>query len=203
MRQFVWLVLLLVVTPTSAQPGAWVGKSIITKRQGIKINRIDEKGGEVDAGDLDDDIEYRVLADKGKKIKVVTGKGTEGWFDKKDAVLLEDAAAHFTDAIKRNPNDPGGYQKRAHVQVQKNELNSAIKDISDAISLQPFDMAGWNSRGLVRIAQKKYDLAITDFSLAIRLNPVVPAAYCNRAHAWSAQKHYEKAIEDYSKTITT
>lgn len=201
MRHLVCLVLLLVPGFALAQDDSWVGKTVITKKNGVKLIQFDAKGKQADISLLDDSIHYRVLADKGAQIKVVTTQGVEGWMDKNDGVLAEDAIKHFSSAIVANPKDAGAYQKRSYAFEREGNLDSAIKDINEAIHLEFYDMAGWNSRGILYTAKKDYDQALRDFSLAIRYDPRQPAGYCNRGNVWLAKKEYAKAINDYQAAL--
>ncbi|MSQ94312.1 MAG: tetratricopeptide repeat protein [Gemmataceae bacterium] len=201
MRHLACLVLLLSVGTGFAQEDSWVGKTIITKRLDAKLIQFDAKGKQVNPAPLDDSIHYRVLADKGAQIKVVTTQGVEGWMDKNDAVRPEDAVKHFTEAIVANPKDAGAYQKRAYAFELEGKFDSALRDLTDAIHLEFYDMAGYNSRGIVYTAKKEYDQALRDFSLAIRYDPTHPAGYCNRGNVFLAKKEYGKAVNDYNAAL--
>ncbi len=201
MRHLVCLVALLVIGSAAAQEESWVGKTVITKTYNPKLIQFDAEGKQARVAPLADSIHYRVLADKGAQIKVVTTQGVEGWMDKNDAVLPEAAVKHFTEAIVANPKDAGAYQKRAYAFEREGKLDSAVKDLNEAIRLEYYDMAGYNSRGIVLTAQKEYDLALRDFSLAIRYDPRQPAGHCNRGNVWLAKKVYAKAIDDYDAAL--
>ena len=201
MRPFACLLILFGANPIFAQEASWVAKTIITKRLGIKIHRIDPRGKLIYTGALIDSLDYRVVAEKDGQIKVVTTQGVEGWFDKRDAVPFEDAAEHFTQMLKLDPDNAGAYQKRSFVWEKQGKFDSALKDIDEAIRLAPYDMAGWNSRGILRSVQKEYDLAIRDLSLAIRFNPNHAAGYANRGAVWTAKKEYDKAITDLDRAL--
>jgi tetratricopeptide (TPR) repeat protein len=134
-------------------------------------------------------------------VKIVNSQGMIGWLDKSDAVPLENAVAHFSQAITANPRMPSNYQKRAYAYHQQGKLDSAIRDINEAIRLNFYDMAGWNSRGILHNAQKEYDKAIRDCTEAIALNPTHAAGYCNRGNAWLGKKDFAKASRDFTRAI--
>ena len=201
MRQFAFLVLVLVAAPVFGGDDSWVGKTILPKRNDVKMRQFNTGGAVRLTTVLNDNIHYRVVADKGAQVKVVNSQGVEGWLDKNEAVLREDAVEHFTKAIADNPRSAGNYQKRAYAYHQQGKLDSAIKDINEAIRLGFYHMAGWNSRGILYNARKEYDKAIRDFNEAVSLDPTHPAGYCNRGNAWLGKKDFAKAIRDYTKAI--
>jgi hypothetical protein len=88
---------------SAAGNDSWVGKIIITKKDGIKVSNTAADGKPACLGELKS-VNLTVLADQGGRLKVIWN-GVEGWFDKTDAVLLENAVAFFTDQIRKNASD--------------------------------------------------------------------------------------------------
>ena len=201
MRRFTCLLVLLVAARSVAQEPSWVGKTIITKRYGIKISKTDIADKNYVA-ELVDSLYYDVKAEKGNKIQVVTSAGVEGWLDKTDAVLPENAIAHFSAVLLRDSKNAGALQKRAYAHELQGDLDSAMNDINAALQLAPSDLGGWASRGNLFSALKQHDRAIIDYSIAVRFNPQFAAGFNNRGHAWSAKKEYDKAIADFDKAIS-
>src|SRR5262245_9279487 len=74
---------------SGAADSSWAGKKIMTKRSGIKIGFTNDAGRRVDVATLDQ-LFYTVLNEKADWVKVRHG-GVEGWFAKRDALLLDDA----------------------------------------------------------------------------------------------------------------
>jgi tetratricopeptide (TPR) repeat protein len=186
--------------PVRAQEPSWLGKTILTKKAGIMIGHTDKQTGkEVDDAELTH-TDYKVIAEQGKFIKV-RHNGIEGWFDKADAVLLEDAVEHYTARIRENEKDSHAYAQRAYAWQLKGELDIAIKDHSEAIRLDPTVVSYWNTRGTALRDKKDYDRAIKDFDEAIRLDPKYTFAFRNRGTAWQAKQEYDRAIKDYDEAI--
>jgi tetratricopeptide (TPR) repeat protein len=178
---------------------SWVGKTILLKKSGIKIGRTDDNGRQVYLATLDAP-NYKVRGDQGGWIKVATSHGIEGWFDKADAVLLEDAVAYFTAALQGNPNDAATLFRRGLAWRLKGELDIAIRDYDEVLRLDP--QAGvYNARGNAWRYKKEYDRAIADYNEAIRLDPKDVTAYNNRGNTWRDKKEYGKAIADYNEGI--
>ena len=80
---------------------SWVGKTIIVKKDGIKIGYTEANGRRVDVATLREK-DYTVLKDESGWI-VVRDRGGDGWLDKADAVLLDEAPAFFTEKIPPIP----------------------------------------------------------------------------------------------------
>src|SRR5580658_3475926 len=90
----VFLLILPFAGSVTAQEKTWAGKSVILKRIGIKI----DGDKQLEIATLEE-AHYKVLAEKDGRLKVKTRGGVVGWFDKDDAVILEDAVAFFTERI--------------------------------------------------------------------------------------------------------
>ena len=82
---------------------SWVGKDIMPKKPGIKLSDLEKGGKLVGVVELKLTM-YTVLGDKDGRLKV-RQNAAEGWFDKEDAVLLENALSYFTQRIKADPKD--------------------------------------------------------------------------------------------------
>src|SRR5262249_48635364 len=109
-----------------AQQKSWVGKTILTKKNDIKFGYTDDNGRQRNLGTLQC-VDYRVLGDQGGWLKV-SQNGVEGWFDKADAVLLEDAVAFFTARLREKGDDSGLYNRRAIAWELKGDFDIALKD---------------------------------------------------------------------------
>lgn len=196
------LVSLLPAAPLPINPmqdTTWVGKTVLLKRTGISIHRIDETGAEVPVAELTE-LDYRVLGERGDRVQVKARNGATGWVRKSEVVPLADAPAHFTERLQQNPNDSDLFNRRAWAWKLKGEYDIAIKDFGEAIRLNP-DAAIYNNRASAYLAKKDYDKAIDDYTEAIRLNPNFALPFYNRAILWETKKDYDKAIDDYTDAI--
>jgi tetratricopeptide (TPR) repeat protein len=177
----------------------WDGKTIIVKKAGIKIGYSGADGKQEFVGELAG-VHYPVLADSDGWLKVKDERGNIGWFDKTDAVLLDNAVAHFSERIRQNSNDAAAYNSRALAFKLKGDPDSAIKDFAEVLRLDP-KAYGYTNRGLAWSDKKAYDKAIADYTEAIKLDPKYVAAYNNRGSAWNDKKDYDKAIADFTEAI--
>jgi tetratricopeptide (TPR) repeat protein len=191
------LLLLLSCSPASAE--SWEGKTILLKgTRTVTIGR-QEGNRQIVVAELNE-ISYRVEEDKDGWL-YVRQQGVGGWFDKADAVLLEDAVDYFTGRMQRDPKDAQAYAYRAEAWTLKGELDIAIKDLDEAIRLNPRESGLWNQRASAWDDKKEYDKAIRDYGEAIRLDPRDAKAVHNRGLAWWAKRDYDKAIRDYDEAI--
>jgi tetratricopeptide (TPR) repeat protein len=177
---------------------SWVGKKVMPKTVPVKIGHTNEKGQQVFVGEIREIV--LVLKEEGGWLKV-RSRGTEGWFDKDKAVLLDDAPAYFTDVIRAKPNDAWPWGMRGAAWLAKGEFDNAIKDLTEAIRLEPNGAVAFYNRGRAWRAKKEYDKAIRDYDEAIRLDPKDAFAFNNRGSAWRDKKDYDKAIKDFDETI--
>ncbi len=185
-----------------AKESTWVGKTILLKKPGIKLMKLDAKEpgfNVLEQGELTC-ADYKVLADADGWIKV-RQDGTEGWLAKTDAVLLEDAVEYFTGVIEQNANDACAFAKRGWAWQIKGEANKALNDYNEAIRLNSEDDSAFNNRGVVYFALREVDKAIENYDEAIRLNANNAGFYNNRAIAWSVKKDFDKAISDFDEAI--
>ena len=179
--------------------GDWTGKTVLLKKGGIKISGTAAKDKQVVVASLQD-LEYRVLQDEGGQLKVKQD-GVEGWFDKADAVVMEEAIDFFTGRIQANSNDARSYCCRGAAWQYMGQLDNALKDYSEAIRINPNEATWWSNRGVGWHTKKDYDKAIKDYEEALRLDPKRVATYLNRAAAWAAKKDYDMALKDYEEAF--
>jgi len=188
----------LAVASASAAQESWVGKWIIMKKNGVEIRTTPKGVGESYAKLTF--LSYVVRGEMNGELQVNDGRGNIGWFDKEDAVVLDDAVAYFRKLIQQDPMNIGAYFRRAHAHQRKGDLDFALDDAEEVVRLDPKAYT-YNLRGSVRRDRKEFDLAIADFDQAIQLDPKDKLAYSNRAAAWNAKKDYDKAIADYNEVI--
>jgi tetratricopeptide (TPR) repeat protein len=194
------LVVACYVGPTPAgEGGTWVGKRVMLKKDNLRLTA-DPNGDPPKYVATLTYATYTVEAEEGGRIKV-RHRGVAGWFNKADAVLVEDAVRYFTDQVRRNGRDAYAYVHRAVAWEERGEYDLALKDYGEAIRLEP-NKAGWYyNRGGLWYAKRDYDRAVADYSEAIRLEPRSAYPFNNRGMAWQAKKEYDKALADYDEAI--
>jgi len=178
---------------------SWGGKTILTKKDGIRIGKTGDNGKKIEVGELKC-VDNRVLDDKDGWLQVNDGRGQNGWFRKADAVLLEDAVGYFTQRIQQNPQDDLAFFLRGIAHMLTRDFDRSIKDMEAAIRLDPIPRY-LTGRGIAWLYKGEYDKSITDFTEVLRLHPKSEGAYSNRALAWAAKEHCDKAIDDFTEAI--
>jgi hypothetical protein len=90
---FAILVLVLVSATPAVAGEDWTGKNVVLKGgKPVKIvPTID--GGPATAVATLKQMTYKVLKEEKGRLKVSSDQGKEGWFDKDDAVVVDDAVA--------------------------------------------------------------------------------------------------------------
>jgi tetratricopeptide (TPR) repeat protein len=189
----------VITAHVGAQTASWVGKTIIPKKAPIKFGYTDDQGRQIYHGELEL-LDYKVLADEDGWIKIQQ-YDKAGWFDKADAVLVEDAVAYFSRVLQDDPEDEDALARRATAWQLKGELETALKDWSALIQLDPESSAYWQNRGNTHYRLKNYRDAVSDHTEAIRLSPENPNAYRVRAHDHLALREWDKAISDCNEAM--
>jgi tetratricopeptide (TPR) repeat protein len=184
-------------TPGQAGEKSWVGKTILTKKSGLRLRDTAKSGKEADVATLTFG-DYRVLAEKGGRIKV-RHDGAEGWFDKQDAVPLGQAVDYFTDRVRANPKDALAFVGRGIAYDLADKQDDAIPDFDEAIRLNPKGLFGFNNRGIAWAKKGDLDKAIRDFDAVVRLDPKYAGGFNNRGLCWKDKKEFAKAIRDYEE----
>src|SRR5438067_1559990 len=95
--------LLLLFAPAMSDQGAtWAGKTVATKKPGVKL-QVKSATGETTTHTATQ-VVYTVLAEKDGLLQVRAG-AIEGWFPKDQAVLTANALDFFTEQIDAKPKN--------------------------------------------------------------------------------------------------
>ena len=71
-----------------------------------------------------------------------------------------DAVKHYTEAIKRNPSDPRGYNNRSNAYTKLMALSEALKDADEAIKIDPTVVKAYIRKSAVLFAMRDYTKAL-------------------------------------------
>jgi tetratricopeptide (TPR) repeat protein len=179
---------------------SWVGKRVMPKKADIQIGYTDDNDKVVYICRITDPI-LTVLGENDDFIKVNQNR-TDGWFEKKDAVLLSDAVSYFADRIQKDANDAFAYGSRGAALQEQGDVDGALKDYAEAIRLQP-ESAVWHLyRGTLYQGKNDGKKAMADFDEAVRLKPKQALGYCCRADLYRSAGDFDHAIADYTKAIS-
>lgn len=200
------MALLLSLTTTAfapAQGTGWAKKFVLTKKVAV-TSTTDQAGKKPSAAPLSSPY-YYVLKDAPKdatlkngtnRLAVREGKD-EVWFDKSDAVPLDDAVAYFSGRIDAAPGDALMWGRRALARELKTQYKKALDDYDRAVKSAPREPAWLVNRGRCRFKLELYSEAKNDFDAAIAMNPDLIEAYNGRGLCWQAQGQHEKALLDF------
>jgi S1-C subfamily serine protease/lipoprotein NlpI len=113
----------------------------------------------------------------------------------------ESAIADYTEAIRRNPKDPGLYAKRGVAYLANQDFDSAIVDLTEAIRMNPKEASYHCWRGRAHLFKGDDDTAIAVFTEAIRIWPDHEFFYFDRGVAYGYKGDYDRAIADFTEVI--
>ena len=200
------LAAIMLVSPLFLPPSAladdnasWAGERVMTRTAGVRIGHTDDFGRHVFVAELTD-VVYTVLGEQDGWLQV-RHRGIEDWFQKAQAVLLDDAIAYFSQRLRANNRDAFALAHRGRAWKEEGELERALEDLNAAIRLDPYASAWLRNRGMVYKELQELDRAIRDFGEAIRFDPQDALSYNNRGIAYKVKNEYDKAISDYSEAI--
>ena len=202
-RSLALIMLVLFPTAALADNDSWVGRQIMLKEPGVQIGHSGLIRSflrrQVYVAELTD-LVYTVLREQDGWL-AVRHRGTEDWFPKEKAILLDDALSYFSDKVRANDKDAFALACRGRAWKEKGELEKALADFNDAIRLDPEKPAYLSNRGVVYDRLGQYDRAITDFNEALRRHPLDAQTYDHRGLAYRSKNDDNQAIADYTQSL--
>ncbi|XWS61933.1 hypothetical protein CRYUN_Cryun07bG0167300 [Craigia yunnanensis] len=82
-----------------------------------------------------------------------------------------DAVKHYTESLRRNPNDPKAYSNRAACYTKLGALPEGLKDAEKCIELDPTFSKGYTRKGAVQFFMKEYDKALETYQEGLKHDP--------------------------------
>ena len=110
----------------------------------------------------------------------------------------DEAIAAYSEAIKKDPNNVGGYISRIGAYAGKGDDDKALADMNQAIRIgkKPSELSTlYMLRGMYYFEKKDYDKAIADFELALQKTSSADAKY------FGSNDNKELAIKKMKDTI--
>lgn len=81
------------------------------------------------------------------------------------------AMKHYTEAIKRNPDDPKLYSNRAACYTKLAAFDLGLKDCDKCCKLDPKFIKGWIRKGKILQGMQQHSKALTAYQKALELDP--------------------------------
>ncbi|KAJ1416033.1 Tetratricopeptide-like helical domain superfamily [Sesbania bispinosa] len=94
-------------------------------------------------------------------------KGNEFFKEQK----YPEAVKHYTESIRRNPNDPRAYSNRAACYTKLGAMPEGLKDAEKCIELDPTFVKGYTRKGAVQFFTKEYDKALETYKEGLKHDP--------------------------------
>ncbi|XP_044487319.1 hsp70-Hsp90 organizing protein 3-like [Mangifera indica] len=82
-----------------------------------------------------------------------------------------EAVKHYTESLRRNPNDPKAYSNRAACYTKLGALPEALKDAEKCIELDPTFAKGYTRKGAAQFFMKEYDKALETYQEGLKHDP--------------------------------
>ena len=183
---------------------SWVGRKIMTKEAGLGIGHTETllRGflqRQVYVAELTD-LTYTVINEQDGWLSV-RHRGSQGWFPKEKAILLDEAFSYFDERVRANNKDAFALAHRGRVWKEQGDYEKALADLNEAIRLDPDRPAYFSNRGMVYDRLEEYDRAIGDYNEALRRDPTDAQTYSNRGRTYRAKKDYDQAVNDFNQAI--
>ncbi|PSS09762.1 Hsp70-Hsp90 organizing protein [Actinidia chinensis var. chinensis] len=91
-------------------------------------------------------------------------KGNECFKEQK----YPEAVKHYTEALKRNPNDPRVYSNRAACYTKLGAMPEGLKDAEKCIELDPTFVKGYSRKGAIQFFMKEYEKAMETYQEGLK-----------------------------------
>lgn len=127
--------------------------------------------------------------------------GVEGWVDALYCVSVDAAIPHFTEVIRRAPQNAEGYNARGNVWFAKGDDKLAIGDFSQAIARQPKNAEYLSNRGRAYTSHGDYGPAVQDLNAALEAGGMSAEVLTRRGDAWLMSGELDKALADFNAAL--
>lgn len=114
---------------------------------------------------------------------------------------LEQAIAHFSEAIRLDPNAASAYLARGFLLRRLRQTRSSLADAEQTLRLNPRLIYAYYLRAAARLRQGQNEEAIADLTRFLEAKPEHSSAYLARGLAHANQGDYERAIADYGRAL--
>jgi tetratricopeptide (TPR) repeat protein len=131
-----------------------------------------------------------------------------GWILKRHVVPVENAAAYYSDLLRRDRTDPWAWNLRGLTRHEMGDNQGALRDYTEAIRLNPNNAWYYLNRADVRIVLGDFKGAESDLDAAPRVEPNNAVVHYDVAMylydlVWDegSPEEYDKIIEHFTAAI--
>ncbi len=118
-----------------------------------------------------------------------------------DKSRLDEAAGHFSEAVRLNPGSAESQNGLATVLQRQGRIDQAIVHYREALRLQPAVAEVHNNLGAMLAQQGRFDEAIVHLSEAARLKPDFELAHLNLALAFTRTGRMQEAQREFNEVL--
>ena len=120
-----------------------------------------------------------------------------------NAKKYDEALKYCEKVIELAPKSTLGYNLRARIQIMKDDLKAAMKDLDEALKIDDSDLAALLMRSRLHAAEGNDDQAKADVEKALRLRPDLPQAILLRSMIAAQKQRFAEAIADIQVLLQT
>jgi tetratricopeptide (TPR) repeat protein len=202
--KFKWLCgsFLLAFLPAllTADEPTWEGKTVILARAGVKLQAPEGKDISPKISGAAKDLTFQVRMEKKDRL-LIDSRRQQGWIAKSDAILFDQAIAHFTKELHSNPRNSHALTARGLALSSGKDANKAFADFASAIALDPKATLAYYHRANLAYGRAEYEKALADYNTVIEHDREFDWAYHVRGWIYYRRMDDEKALADYEKAI--
>jgi tetratricopeptide (TPR) repeat protein len=193
------LLLSLPLLLTAAGP-SWQGKLVILTRPGVKLEAPEGKDIAPKTAGVARDLTFTVRKEEKDRL-LIDSRRQQGWIAKSDAIPYDQAVAHLTKELEKNPKNSHVLTARGVLLSSDKDPAKAFADFDSAIALDAKATLAYYHRATLAYVKGQYDKALADYNTVIEQDPEFDWAYHVRGWIYYRRKDYDKAVSDYEKAI--
>jgi Flp pilus assembly protein TadD len=114
---------------------------------------------------------------------------------------LDEARAHFEEAIHINPAAEGAHNQLGIVLASKGKLDEAAARFTEALRLKPDHVVAYNNLGIVFLQKGDLDAAIEHFKASLHIKPEDPEIHFMLGRALMRKGLREEALLHFKETL--
>lgn len=199
--------------PEKTAPVYGRGMPVVIVKPEVSIRRGEETVAKVKAGRMlvVRDVKDNLLHVGGPFFRNRASAPQPGWISPTDVLPPDQAIAHFTKLIEKEPDNEFWLAARANTYRQHRHYDQAIADYDQLLKKSPKNAVYANGRARARrirdvtnnaqYDRDKYNAMRAQFQQAIEFDPKLTAAHTNLAVLAADHGMFDQALESFGKAI--